>query len=75
MVATLGPPLLSVEIENNSATITMMGPMRYPSNNHTPALSMVTLYAEMTYNLSVRNTHLNQTVGINQVEIYMTTVA
>nr|XP_004542080.1 interleukin-20 receptor subunit alpha isoform X2 [Maylandia zebra] len=58
---TLGPPLLSVEIENNSATITMMGPMRYPSNNHTPALSMVTLYAEMTYNLSVRNTHLNQT--------------
>lgn len=36
---------------------------------------MVTLYAELTYNLSVRNTHLNQTVGINQVEIYMTTVA
>lgn len=58
---TLGPPLLSVEIENNSATITMKGPMRYPSNNHTPALSMATLYPEMTYNLSVRNTRQNHT--------------
>uniref|UniRef100_A0AAZ1Y4G2 Fibronectin type-III domain-containing protein n=1 Tax=Oreochromis aureus TaxID=47969 RepID=A0AAZ1Y4G2_OREAU len=71
---TLGPPLLSVEIENTSAIITIKGPMRYPSNNHTPALSMTTLYPEMIYNLSVHNTHLNHTVGINQVEVYMTTI-
>uniref|UniRef100_A0A669ENZ0 Fibronectin type-III domain-containing protein n=1 Tax=Oreochromis niloticus TaxID=8128 RepID=A0A669ENZ0_ORENI len=58
---TLGPPLLSVEIENTSAIITIKGPMRYPSNNHTPALSMATLYPEMIYNLSVHNTHLNHT--------------
>ncbi|XP_030577704.1 interleukin-20 receptor subunit alpha [Archocentrus centrarchus] len=57
---TFGPPLVSVETENNNATITMKGPMRHPPNNQTPALSMAAFYPQMKYNLSVHNTHKNQ---------------
>ncbi|CAG5928178.1 unnamed protein product [Menidia menidia] len=58
---TFGPPLLSVEIENNSAIITLRGPMRFLPNNRTPALSMASIYHHMTYNLSIRNNHRDQT--------------
>ncbi|XP_060908297.1 interleukin-20 receptor subunit alpha [Labrus mixtus] len=50
-----GPPLVSVDMEGNNAIITVKGPMRYQLNNQTPAVSMATLYAQMTYNLSVHN--------------------
>uniref|UniRef100_A0A146Y5N4 Interleukin 20 receptor, alpha n=1 Tax=Fundulus heteroclitus TaxID=8078 RepID=A0A146Y5N4_FUNHE len=53
----IGPPLLSVEMEDNSAIITLKGPMRYSPNNDTPPLSMKAIYPQMFYNLSVYNTH------------------
>ncbi|XP_059212501.1 interleukin-20 receptor subunit alpha [Centropristis striata] len=53
---SFGPPLVSVEVEDNNAIITLRGPMRYQPNNHTPAVSMATLYPMMTYNLSIDNT-------------------
>ncbi|XP_027896493.1 interleukin-20 receptor subunit alpha [Xiphophorus couchianus] len=56
----LGPPLVSVEIENNSAVVTINGPVRYSPNNHTPALTMKTIYHRMSYNLSIFSTHRNQ---------------
>lgn len=56
---SFGPPLVSVEIENNSVTINLKGPMRYQPNNHTPVVSMAALYPQMTYNLSIRNNHRN----------------
>lgn len=59
---TFGPPLVSLEIENNSAIIMLTGPMRYPPNNHTSELSMAAVYPHMSYNLSIRNTHCNQTL-------------
>ncbi|KAM4712630.1 interleukin-20 receptor subunit alpha [Anableps anableps] len=55
-----GPPLVSVEMENNSAIVTLKGPMRYFPNNHTPPLSMKAIYRRMSYNLSIYNTHRNQ---------------
>ncbi|XP_070781737.1 interleukin-20 receptor subunit alpha isoform X2 [Enoplosus armatus] len=58
---TFGPPLVYVEIEDNSAIITLKGPMRYQPNNHTPGVSMATLYPHMTYNLSIHNTRRSQT--------------
>ncbi|XP_073348389.1 interleukin-20 receptor subunit alpha [Pagrus major] len=57
---SFGPPLVSVEIENNSAVVTLKGPMRYQPNNHTPVVSMATLYPHMRYNLSIHNTHRGQ---------------
>ncbi|MEQ2301419.1 hypothetical protein AMECASPLE_035701, partial [Ameca splendens] len=55
-----GPPLVSVEIENNSAIVTLKGPMRYSPNNHTPPLSMKAIYSRMSYNLSIYNIYRNQ---------------
>lgn len=55
-----GPPLISVEMKNNSAIVTLRGPMRFSPNNHTQPLSMKELYPRMSYNLSVYNTHRNQ---------------
>ncbi|KAG8011211.1 Interleukin-20 receptor subunit alpha, partial [Nibea albiflora] len=52
---SFGPPLVSVEIDNNSANVTLKGPMRYQPNNHTPEISMAALYPQMMYNLSIRN--------------------
>uniref|UniRef100_A0A3Q1G754 Uncharacterized LOC110968206 n=1 Tax=Acanthochromis polyacanthus TaxID=80966 RepID=A0A3Q1G754_9TELE len=57
---SFGPPLVSVETENNSVTISLKGPMRYQPNNHTPVVSMAALYPQMTYNLSIRNNQRNQ---------------
>lgn len=57
---TFGPPLISVEIESNSATVTLEGPMRYQPNNHTPGVSMATLYPQMMYNLSIHNKYRDQ---------------
>ncbi|XP_060946929.1 interleukin-20 receptor subunit alpha [Limanda limanda] len=58
---SLGPPLVSVETEGNNAIIDLKGPMRYQPNNHTPVISMATIYPHMTYNLSIRNGHHGQT--------------
>ncbi|XP_053192651.1 interleukin-20 receptor subunit alpha [Scomber japonicus] len=57
---SFGPPLFSVEIEDNSAIITLKGPMRYLPNNQTPEVSMATLYPQMSYNLSIHNTRRHQ---------------
>ncbi|KAF6735923.1 Interleukin-20 receptor subunit alpha [Oryzias melastigma] len=59
---SFGPPSVSVEVHNNTATVTLKGPTRYQLNNQTPAIYMATIYKDMTYNLSVHNTHLDQTV-------------
>ncbi|XP_070705361.1 interleukin-20 receptor subunit alpha [Pempheris klunzingeri] len=48
-----GPPLVSVDVNGNNAIISLKGPMRYLPNNHTPAVSMATLYPHMFYNLSI----------------------
>ncbi|XP_044024284.1 interleukin-20 receptor subunit alpha isoform X2 [Siniperca chuatsi] len=58
---SFGPPLVSVEREDNTAIITLKGPMRYQPNNHTPGVPMATLYPQMTYNLSIHNTRRGQT--------------
>ncbi|KAM9355191.1 interleukin-20 receptor subunit alpha [Pholidichthys leucotaenia] len=58
---SFGPPLVCVEIINNSIIITIKGPMRYQPNEHSSVVSMATLYPQMTYNLFVKNTHRNQT--------------
>lgn len=63
--ASFGPPSVSVEVHNNTATVTLKGPTRYQLNNQTPAIYMATIYKDMTYNLSVHNTHLDQTVSQN----------
>ncbi|XP_041830941.1 interleukin-20 receptor subunit alpha [Melanotaenia boesemani] len=57
---TFGPPWVSLEIVNNSAIITLTGPMRYPPNNHTKEVSMAEVYPQMRYNLSIYNTHRDQ---------------
>ncbi|CAN9507751.1 unnamed protein product [Ophioblennius macclurei] len=57
---TFGPPLVSVEIENNSAIVTLKGPMRYMSRNRSSVHSMAEIYPQMTYNLSINNTYRNQ---------------
>lgn len=54
-IATFGPPLVSVELEDNTAIVTLKGPMRFQPNNHSPAVSMATLYPQMVYNLSINN--------------------
>uniref|UniRef100_A0A667ZVR0 Fibronectin type-III domain-containing protein n=1 Tax=Myripristis murdjan TaxID=586833 RepID=A0A667ZVR0_9TELE len=58
---SFGPPLVSVVIEEDSAIISLKGPLRYQPDNHTPEVSMATLYPQMTYNLSVHNARQNQT--------------
>ncbi|KAF7667778.1 hypothetical protein LDENG_00048560 [Lucifuga dentata] len=58
---SFGPPLLSLVIEEHTATIILKGPMRHQPDNHCADISMRTLYPHMTYNISVRNTHRNQT--------------
>ncbi|XP_028296136.1 interleukin-20 receptor subunit alpha isoform X2 [Gouania willdenowi] len=57
---SFGPPLVTVEIKNNSAIITMTGPMRHLPTKNTTLLSMQTIYPQMTYNLSINNTNRNQ---------------
>ncbi|XP_023140763.1 interleukin-20 receptor subunit alpha [Amphiprion ocellaris] len=57
---SFGPPLVSVEIENDGLTINLKGPMRYQPNNQTPVVSMATLYPQMTYIVSIRNNQRNQ---------------
>ncbi|KAK7906949.1 hypothetical protein WMY93_015561 [Mugilogobius chulae] len=52
-----GPPHLSVEVEDKYVIIRMEGPMRYLPHNHTPQVSMATLYPHMKYNLSIHNTY------------------
>lgn len=58
---SFGPPLVSVEINDNSAIITLKGPMRHRPNNQTPLVSMATLYPHMMYNLSINNTRSGKT--------------
>uniref|UniRef100_A0A3B5AA28 Uncharacterized LOC103369148 n=1 Tax=Stegastes partitus TaxID=144197 RepID=A0A3B5AA28_9TELE len=68
--ASFGPPLVSVErLKNNSVIVTLTGPMRFQPNNHTPVVSMATLYPQMTYNLSIQNSHRNQVVSTNKVQL------
>lgn len=61
--ATFGPPLISVDVEDNSAIVTLKGPMRYQSHNLTPVVSMTTVYPQLSYNLSVHNMRRDRMVG------------
>ncbi|XP_023286119.1 interleukin-20 receptor subunit alpha-like [Seriola lalandi dorsalis] len=58
---SFGPPLVTVEVEDNNAIITLKGPVRYQPNNHTPVIPMATLYPQMTYSLFIHNSHRDQT--------------
>ncbi|KAL3052697.1 hypothetical protein OYC64_005265 [Pagothenia borchgrevinki] len=51
---TFGPPMVSVEIKDNNATITLKGPMRYQPN--APMVSMASVYPDMTYELFIEDT-------------------
>ncbi|XP_061785470.1 interleukin-20 receptor subunit alpha [Nerophis lumbriciformis] len=57
---TFGPPLLSVEVEDNKAIIHLKGPIRYQTDDHAPPIYMAILYPRMTYNLSVHNIRHDQ---------------
>lgn len=63
--ASFGPPVVSIEIENNSAIITMKGPTRYQPNHEKPEVHMATLYPQMMYNLSIHNTRRSKMVSTN----------
>ncbi|KAF3849725.1 hypothetical protein F7725_019444 [Dissostichus mawsoni] len=52
---TFGPPMVSVEIKDNNATITLKGPMRYQPN--APMVSMASVYPHMTYELFIEDSH------------------
>ncbi|KAM9840342.1 interleukin-20 receptor subunit alpha [Aulostomus maculatus] len=57
----LGPPLISVEIEdNNNAIISLSGPMRYQPDRHKPAVSMAKIYPQMTYSLYIQKNQHDQ---------------
>ncbi|KAK5853110.1 hypothetical protein PBY51_006929 [Eleginops maclovinus] len=60
MDTIFGCPLVSVEIEDNNAIISLKGPMRYQPNNYTPVVSMAKVYPDMNYNLSIENTRGGQ---------------
>ncbi|KAM8826124.1 interleukin-20 receptor subunit alpha isoform 2-T2 [Synchiropus picturatus] len=55
-----GPPSITVELQNNSAVITLKGPMRYQPNNDTDLVPMASLYPRMKYELSINNPHQNK---------------
>lgn len=63
-LASFGPPVVSVEVKDSNAIITLKGPMRYQPDDHT-AISMATLYPQMTYSLFIQNTRRNQIVSRN----------
>uniref|UniRef100_A0A3B4U953 Uncharacterized LOC111216479 n=1 Tax=Seriola dumerili TaxID=41447 RepID=A0A3B4U953_SERDU len=58
---SFGPPLVTVEVENCNAIITLKGPVRYQPNNHTPVIPMAALYPQMTYSLFIHNSRRDQT--------------
>ncbi|KAK5903732.1 hypothetical protein CgunFtcFv8_007487 [Champsocephalus gunnari] len=55
---TFGPPMVSVEIKDNNATITLKGPMRYQPN--APMVSMASVYPDMTYELFIEDPYHGQ---------------
>lgn len=57
---SFGPPLVSIEVEDSSAIITLKGPLRYQPNHEKPEVNMASLYPQMMYNLSIHNTHRNK---------------
>ncbi|CAL8313925.1 unnamed protein product [Lota lota] len=50
----VGPPLVTLEMKGNSAIVSIKSPMRYQPDNSKPEMSMLEVYAQMTYNLSIR---------------------
>lgn len=61
--ASFGPPVVSIETENNSAIISMKGPTRYQPNHEKPEVDMAALYPQMMYNLSIHNTRRGKMVS------------
>nr|XP_040016434.1 interleukin-20 receptor subunit alpha [Gasterosteus aculeatus aculeatus] len=59
-----GAPLVSVEVGDGGASVTLKGPMRHQPSNRTPAVSMATLYPQMMYMLSVENTRRGTTIHV-----------
>lgn len=64
LIASFGPPLMTIEVENNIALVTVKGPMRYQPSHQMPVVSMATIYRQMMYNLSINNTYRKKTVSI-----------
>ncbi|XP_062323686.1 interleukin-20 receptor subunit alpha isoform X2 [Osmerus eperlanus] len=56
----LGPPLVSVKVQDTKAEVRLSGPMRWPVQNQTPQVPMSQIYPQMTFNLSVYHQDRNQ---------------
>ncbi|XP_055728829.1 uncharacterized protein LOC129817520 [Salvelinus fontinalis] len=50
---TFGPPLVTLVMKENSVTVKLKGPMRWKTGNMTKEYSLLKIYPQMTYNLSV----------------------
>ncbi|CAL8393916.1 unnamed protein product [Arctogadus glacialis] len=50
----LGPPLVTLEMKGNSAIVNMKSPMRYQPDNSKPEMTMLEVYPQMAFNLSIR---------------------
>ncbi|XP_021467514.2 interleukin-20 receptor subunit alpha isoform X2 [Oncorhynchus mykiss] len=59
---TFGPPLVKLVLKENSVTVKLKGPMRWKTGNMTKEYSLLKIYPQMTYNLSVYDNRSNKTV-------------
>ncbi|XP_031692973.1 interleukin-20 receptor subunit alpha isoform X3 [Oncorhynchus kisutch] len=59
---TFGPPLVKLVVKENSVTVKLKGPMRWKTGNMTKEYSLLKIYPQMTYNLSVYDNRSNKTV-------------
>ncbi|XP_046878011.1 interleukin-20 receptor subunit alpha isoform X2 [Hypomesus transpacificus] len=57
----LGPPLVSVKVQDTKAKVWLSGPMRWPVQNQTPQVPMSRIFPQMTFNLSVWHQDRNRT--------------
>ncbi|XP_064781424.1 uncharacterized protein LOC135506018 isoform X2 [Oncorhynchus masou masou] len=59
---TFGPPLVKLVVKENSVTVKLKGPMRWKTGNMTKEYSLLKIYPQMIYNLSVYDNRSNKTV-------------
>lgn len=67
--ATFGPPLVKLVMKENSVTVKLKGPMRWKTENMTKEYSLLKIYPQMTYNLSVYDNRSSKTVGVMLVTV------
>ncbi|KAK6295155.1 hypothetical protein J4Q44_G00343810 [Coregonus suidteri] len=57
---TFGPPLVKLVVKENSVTVKLKGPMRWKTGNMTKEYSLLKIYPQMTYSLSVYDNRSNK---------------